>query len=127
MIADSIKHSRMSAARDRVYSAQTNLKFAQKEYPDIPEMRGGHIEEISFFWDGFMDNIFSDLSARDKIFRSRQSVQDALNHTQTSLNFLKNEISMKNREFEVKKKRIIETEDQLHQERIRMIQVAIEK
>ncbi|MHA2094446.1 MAG: hypothetical protein ACW98F_07455 [Candidatus Hodarchaeales archaeon] len=127
MIADSIKHSRMSTARDLVYSAQTSLKSAQREYPEIPEMRGAHIEEISFFWDGFMDNIFSDLSAREKIIRSRQSVQDALNHTQTSLNYLNNEISLINREFVGKKEQITETENQLYQERIRMIQTAIEK
>ncbi|MHA2096980.1 MAG: hypothetical protein ACW98F_20410 [Candidatus Hodarchaeales archaeon] len=127
MIADSIKHSRMSSARDRVYSAQTSLKQAQREYPDIPEMRGAHIEEISFFWDGFMDNIFSDLSAREKIIRSRQSVHEALNHTQTSLHYLNTEISMINREYEEKKKQITDIEDRLYQERMRMIQEAIKK
>ncbi len=125
MIADSIKHSKMSAARDRVYNAQINLKNAQREYPDIPEMRGGHIEEISFFWDGFMDNIFSDLSARDKIYRSRNSVQEALDHTQSSLKFLNDEISMISREFVSKTQQIKETEDQLYKERIRMIQATI--
>ncbi|MHA2052930.1 MAG: hypothetical protein ACW99F_04945 [Candidatus Hodarchaeales archaeon] len=127
LIADSIKHSKMSSARDRVFSAQNNLKNAQREYPDIPEMRGGHIEEISFFWDGFMDNIFSDLSARDKIYRSRRSVQEALDHTHTSMKFLNDEISMINREVEGKTQQIKEADDQLYKERIRMIQEAIEK
>ncbi len=125
MIADSIKHSRMSTARDRVYSAQTSLKHAQREYPDIPDMKGGYIEDISFFWDGFMDNIFSDLSARDKIMRSRQSVQEALDHTQSSLNYLNKEIDMLKINFDKKNKQITELEDQLYQERIRMIQKAI--
>jgi hypothetical protein len=126
-IADSIKHSKMSAARDRVYNAQTNLKNAQREYPDLPEMRGAYIEEISFFWDGFMDNIFSDLSARDKIIRSRHSVQEALSHTQTSMKILNNEIGMLNKEYESKTRQIEETENKLYEERIRMIQEVIDK
>jgi hypothetical protein len=127
LIADSIKHSRMSAARDRVYSAQTNLKYAQSEYPNIPDLRGVHIEEISFFWDGFMDNIFSDLSARDKINRSRHSVQEALNHAQMSINYLNEEISKINKDFSMKTQEIREIEDQLYRERVRMIEETINK
>ena len=74
-----------------------------------------------------MDNIFSDLSARDKIMRSRQSVQEALNHTQSSLNYLNKEIDMLKRDFEDKNKQITEIVNQLYQERMRMIQDAINK
>jgi hypothetical protein len=127
MIADSIKHSRMSTARDRVHNAYNSIEWARKEYPQIPSMRGGQVEEISFFWDGFMDNIFSDLSARDKIHRSRESVIYALDHTHSSINFLNSAFNTVSSEFNNLKAQIKQTKNELFKERKRMIQEAINK
>ncbi|MFX0186088.1 MAG: hypothetical protein ACFE95_23640, partial [Candidatus Hodarchaeota archaeon] len=75
LFVDSIKHSRMADARNYVHQAQNAIQLAKRELPELPFGVGGaHVEEISFFWDGFMDNIFSDFSSRGKIQRSRESV-----------------------------------------------------
>ncbi len=127
LIVDSIKHSKMSTARDRVHNAYNSIEWARKEYPQIPTMRGGQVEELSFFWDGFMDNIFSDLSARDKIHRSRESVIYALDHTHSSINFLNSELNKLNSEYNNINAQIEETKTELFKERKRMIQEAIKK
>ncbi|MFX0087056.1 MAG: zinc ribbon domain-containing protein [Candidatus Hodarchaeota archaeon] len=127
LIVDSIKHSKMSTARDSVHNAYNSIEWARKEYPQIPTMRGGQVEELSFFWDGFMDNIFSDLSARDKIHRSRESVIYALDHTHSSINFLNSELNKLNSEYNNLNAQIEETKTELFKERKRMIQEAIKK
>ena len=74
MFVDSVKHSKMATARNAVQRAQFSIRNARNELPEIPYIGSAHVEELNFFWDGFMDNIFSDFSARDKIHRSRESV-----------------------------------------------------
>ncbi|MFX0211939.1 MAG: zinc ribbon domain-containing protein [Candidatus Hodarchaeota archaeon] len=127
LLVDSIKHSKMSDARNRVHSAHRAIDNALHEYPDIPTLRAGHVEELSFFWDGFMDNIFSDLSARGKIHRSRDSVRQALHDASNALNWLHHQLTQINQQFENLNQQIEETRKKLLKERKRMISEAIQK
>jgi hypothetical protein len=100
LIADSIKHSRMSEARNSVHSAHNNIQRAIQEYPEIKgSLSSAYVEDISFFWDGFMDNIFSDIAARDKIHRSMESVRQALNDASNANIWLENKLRTLNQEF----------------------------
>ncbi len=128
MFVDSIKHSRMSEARNRVHNAQYSLQQARHEYPDMPYLGGGaHVEELSFFWDGFMDNIFSDFSSRGKIHRSRESVRQALHDASNALNWLGTKLNNVNQQFTDLNQKIDETKKNLFEERKRMILDAIGK
>lgn len=127
LLADSIKHSRMSDARNRVHNAHNNIQQAKYEYPDIPALRGAYVEEMSFFWDGFMDNIFSDIAAREKIHRSRESVRQALIDASDAEQWLGNKIKDVNNQFTNLNQQIEETKKELIKERKRMISEAIKK
>ncbi|MFX1511700.1 MAG: zinc ribbon domain-containing protein [Promethearchaeota archaeon] len=127
LLVDSIKHSKMSDARNRVHNAHRAIDNAIHEYPDIPALVGAHVEEISFFWDGFMDNIFSDLSARGKIHRSRDSVRQALHNVSNALNWLKTQLTQVDQRFFNLNQQIDETKIKLLEERKRMISETIQK
>ncbi|MFW9903297.1 MAG: hypothetical protein ACFFFH_03115 [Candidatus Thorarchaeota archaeon] len=128
LIADSIKHSRMSEARNSVHSAHNNIQRAIQEYPEIKgSLSSAYVEDISFFWDGFMDNIFSDIAARDKIHRSMESVQQALNDASNTNIWLENKLRTINQEFTELNRKLEGTRKELLQERKRMINEAIKK
>lgn len=128
LIADSIKHSRMSDARNRVHNAHNNIQRAIHEYPDIrSSLSKAYVEEMSFFWDGFMDNIFSDLAARDKIHRSRESVRQALQDASRANQWLENKLSDVNHQFNALNQQVEETKKELLNERKRLITEAIKK
>ncbi len=128
LIADSIKHSKMSDARNRVHNAHNNIQRAIQEYPEIgSSLRSAYVEEMSFFWDGFMDNIFSDLAARDKIHRSRESVRQALKDASTANQWLDNKLSNVNQQFNTLNRQVEEIKKELLEERKRMINEAIKK
>ncbi len=127
MFVDSIKHSKMSEARNRVHNAQYSLQQARHEYPDMPYLGGAHVEELSFFWDGFMDNIFSDFSSRGKIHKSRDSVRQALHDASNALNWLETKLNNVNQQFTNLNQQIEERRKDLFVERKRMISDAITK
>ncbi|MFX0211955.1 MAG: hypothetical protein ACFFDT_38625, partial [Candidatus Hodarchaeota archaeon] len=128
LITDSIKHSKMSDARNRVHNAHNNIQRAIQECPDIrSSLSRAYVEEMSFFWDGFMDNIFSDLAARDKIHRSRESVRQALQDASTAKQQLDNKLSNVNQHFNTLNKQVEEAKKKLLEERRRMINEAIKK
>ena len=127
LIVDSIKHSKMSEARDYVQNAHSNIQRAINEWPDIPTLKGAQVEELSFFWDGFMDNIFSDLSSRGKINRSKDSVREALHDSSSALNWLDNQIIDVKNQFSALNQQITIKRKELLKERRRMVSEAIEK
>ena len=128
LIADSIKHSRMSDARNYVHTAHSNFQRAIQEYPEIRHsLSSAYVEEISFFWDGFMDNIFSDIAARDKIHRSRDSVNQALNDASNANRWLDDKMQNINQQFNNINRKIETTRKELLEERKRMISEAIGK
>ena len=124
LIADSMKHSRMSDARNRVHHAHMHLQKAIAEVPELPAM-GAHVEEISFFWDGFMDNIFSDMAARGKINRSRDSVANALSSATNAVQWVRKEINAIKEDWDTINIQIAETKKELLEERKRMISEAL--
>jgi hypothetical protein len=126
LFVDSIKHSRMADARNYVHQAHNAIQLAKRELPDLPFRVGGaHVEEISFFWDGFMDNIFSDFSSRGKIQRSRESVRQALHETKEALNWTNQHLNRINSQYQALEKKVEETRQKLFIERKRMIEEAI--
>ncbi|MFX0212395.1 MAG: hypothetical protein ACFFDT_40855 [Candidatus Hodarchaeota archaeon] len=126
LFVDSIKHSRMADARNYVHQAQNAIQLAKRELPDLPFGVGGaHVEEISFFWDGFMDNIFSDFSSRGKIQRSRESVRQALHETREALNWINQQLYRISSQYQVLEKEVEATRQKLFIERKRMIEEAI--
>ncbi|MFX0052621.1 MAG: hypothetical protein ACFE8U_15190, partial [Candidatus Hermodarchaeota archaeon] len=126
LFVDSIKHSRMADARNYVHQAQNAIQMAKRELPDLPFRVGGaYVEEISFFWDGFMDNIFSDFSSRGKIQRSRESVRQALHETREALNWTKQHLNRINSQYQALEKEVEETRQKLFIERKRMIEEAL--
>ena len=126
LIADSIKHSRMSDARNHVHNAHNNIQRAIQEYPEIrSSLSSAYVEDISFFWDGFMDNIFSDIAARDKIHRSRESVRQALNDATSAKHWLDDKIGSVNQQFNDLNRKIEDMRKELLEERKRMISEAI--
>ena len=128
LIADSIKHSRMSEARNSVHNAHSNIQRAIQEYPEIRgSLSGAYVEDISFFWDGFMDNIFSDIAARDKIHRSMESVRQALYDASNANRWLDDKLRNINQQFTDLNSKIEETRKELLEERKRMINEAIKK
>ena len=128
LIADSIKHSRMSEARNSVQNAHNNIQRAIQEYPEIRgSLSSAYVEDISFFWDGFMDNIFSDIAARDKIHRSMESVQQALHDASNANRWLDDKMRNINQQFSGLNRKIEETRKELLKERRRMINEAIPK
>ncbi|MHA2245311.1 MAG: hypothetical protein ACXADY_10130 [Candidatus Hodarchaeales archaeon] len=128
LIADSIKHSRMSDARNHVHNAHNNFQRAIQEYPEIRRsLSSASVEEISFFWDGFMDNIFSDITARNKIHRSRDSVHQALNDALSANGWLDDEMRTINQQFNDLNGKIEKVNKELLEERKRMISEAIGK
>lgn len=128
LIADSIKHSRMSDARNHVHNAHSNIQRAIQEYPEIKSsLSSAYVEDISFFWDGFMDNIFSDIAARDKIHRSRESVRQALHDASNANRWLDDKMRYINQQFSDLNKKLEATRKELLEERKRMINEAIKK
>ncbi|MFX0014044.1 MAG: hypothetical protein ACFFB2_13925 [Promethearchaeota archaeon] len=127
LIADSLKHSRMSDARNRVHNAHSSIQQATQIFPEIPSLRAAYIEEISFFWDGFMDNIFSDITARDKIHRSQESVNQALNDVSAAIHWLNDKLTDISHQFNSLNQQIEKTKKELLEERKRMISEAIKK
>jgi hypothetical protein len=125
MFVDSIKHSRMAEARDFVHKALNNIQLASKELPGMPWVDQAHVEEISYFWDGFMDNIFSDFSSRGKIQRSRNSVIQSLDETNNALNWVNNRLVQINQQYSGLEREIGVTRQNLLDERKRMIKDAI--
>jgi hypothetical protein len=123
-IADSMKHSRMADARNHVHHAHMNIQRAKAEIPEIPGI-GAHVEEISFFWDGFMDNIFSDLAARGKIHRSRDSVRYALTSTTKALEWIRQQLDHVVHDFDSLNGEIRETRNALLEARRKMIADAL--
>ncbi|MFX1507909.1 MAG: hypothetical protein ACFFDC_17620 [Promethearchaeota archaeon] len=128
LIVDSMKHSRMSEARNSVHSAHNNIQRAIQEYPEIRgSLSSAYVEEMSFFWDGFMDNIFSDIAARDKIHRSMESVRQALHDASNANHWLENNLRAINNQFTDLNKNVEVTRKELLEERKRMINEAIKK
>lgn len=126
-LADSMKHSRMSEARNGVQLAQRSLNRAYQLVPSLPRIHGAHVEEMNMFWDTFFDNIFSDLNARDKINRSRNSVEQAFNETQQTSQWLNNQIIEKEKIFKILNAKIQVKRQELIKERKRMIENALRK
>jgi len=126
LIADSIKHSRMSEARNSVHNAHSNIQRAIQEYPEIRgSLSSAYVEDISFFWDGFMDNIFSDIAARDKIHRSMESVRQALYDASNANRWLDDKMRNLNQQYGDLNKKIENARKELLEERRRMINEAI--
>ncbi|UCG01889.1 MAG: hypothetical protein JSW11_20075 [Candidatus Heimdallarchaeota archaeon] len=127
LIADSMKHSRMSDARNNVHNAHNNIQRAIQEYPEIRNsLSSASVEEVSFFWDGFMDNIFSDIAARDKIHRSRESVRQALHDASNANRWLDDKMRTINQQFNDLNRKIEELRKDLLKERKRMIKETLE-
>ena len=126
MVVDSIKNSKMSHARDLVFSARRNLELARNIDPTIDQI-DAYIEDISFFWDGFMDNIFSDWSDRNKIQKSMESVQEALYLLNKTINNTHFELDSLNNKIAELRKKINENHSRLIVERKRIIEDAIKR
>ncbi len=115
----------MSEARNGVQQAQRSLERAYQVVPSMPRIRGAHVEEMNLFWDSFFDSIFSDLKAREKINRSRHSVEEAFYHTENASHWLNSQIVALNRDYSSLESKIrIKLED-LMKERKRMIKNAL--
>ncbi|MFX0124134.1 MAG: hypothetical protein ACFFAE_10900, partial [Candidatus Hodarchaeota archaeon] len=105
-----------------------NIQRAIQEYPEIRRsLSSAYVEDISFFWDGFMDNIFSDIAARDKIHRSRESVRKALHDASNANRWLDEKMGHINQQFDDLNRKIEAKRKELLEERKRMISEAIEK
>ena len=102
----------------------TLVEDDRTEVPELPAM-GAHVEEISFFWDGFMDNIFSDMAARGKINRSRDSVANALSSATNAVQWVRKEINAIKEDWDTINIQIAETKKELLEERKRMISEAL--
>ena len=76
---------------------------------------------------GFMDNFFSDLQARGKINKSRDSVRDALYQTDQALNWLNSNLRPVEADFQQKEREINSVKEELFKERKRMIQDAVKR
>jgi hypothetical protein len=124
MFVDSMKHSRMSEARDAVARARHFIELARHVEPNVGNI-SVFVEDLNFFWDSFMDNIFSDLSARGKINRSRDSVQNALFQLNDIKNRLEFNFTSKNNELRELDQKMNFTRQKLLIERKRMIEEAI--
>ncbi len=125
LFVDSMKHSKMADARNFVHRAQNEIQLANRELPELSVEGNATIEEISFFWDGFMDNIFSDFSARGKIQRSTESVNEALVESRNALTWVEKQLKNKDYEIEKLEDEIKETRKELITERKRMIEESI--
>ncbi len=126
MFVDSIKHSKMSDARDAVNRGRNNINLARNLDSNIPGVNA-FVEDISFFWDGFFDNIFSDWSSRNKIHNSLSSVQSALNQLANVRTRIHYEISGLQAEINSLNNQVESTKAQLLNERTRMIEDAIKR
>ncbi|WP_371805784.1 hypothetical protein [Candidatus Lokiarchaeum ossiferum] len=126
-LADSMKHSRMSEARNGVQQAQRSLNRAYQLVPSLPKIRGAQVEEMNMFWDTFFDNIFSDLNAREKIIRSRHSVEQAFYETQQASQWLNSRIVEKQQIFQGINSKIQSKRQDLIRERKRMIENALKQ
>ncbi|MFW9854758.1 MAG: hypothetical protein ACFFFG_06840 [Candidatus Thorarchaeota archaeon] len=125
IFVDSMKHSRMATARNLVHSAHNDIQLANKEAPEIRASSQAFVEDISFFWDGFMDNIFSDLSSRGKIHRSISSVRDALEDSHNVIQWIDRQLNQLDNEYKALEEQIKDTRSRLLRERKRMIEDAI--
>ena len=122
LFVDSIKHSRVSEATQHAYQARRSLELANQVLKgEVGRIYVAEVEQSSFLWDGFFDNIFSDLNARDRIIRSRDALGDSLNQTGISIEWIRSRIAETDeslRKLEVKYEGVRE---KLTNERIRMI------
>ncbi|MCF2139922.1 MAG: hypothetical protein K9W44_07700 [Candidatus Lokiarchaeota archaeon] len=124
--ADSIKHSNIADARDADIRARRSIQLAYKIIPNMPPIPSAKIEDISIFWDVFFDNIFSDLNAREKIVRSRESLMDAYHGVKSAKNWVNNELQKINSQFKELHEKIKHTRDELTKRRRVLIEQAIQ-
>lgn len=124
MFVDSIKHSKMSNARDIVNRAHRSIDLARNLDPNIPGI-DAFVDDISWFWDGFFDNIFTDWASMNKINQSMTSVQGALNQLGNVRTRVQNDISHAQGELQTLNSRVATTRENLLRERTRMIEDAI--
>lgn len=125
--ADSIKHSRVAEARDAAIQAQRSLQRTYEVLPSLPRIRAAQVEDMNFFWDTFMDNIFSDLNARDKIMRSRNSVEQSLYGVNNAIQTVKTRMGNLENNYHALDAQIKRKRQELTQERKRMIEEAIRR
>lgn len=124
MFVDAIKHSKMSNARDIVNRAHRSIDLARNLDPNIPGI-GAFVDDISWFWDGFFDNIFTDWASMNKINQSMTSVASALNQLDTVRTRVHNDINRGQGELQTLNSRVVTTREKLLHERTRMIEDAI--
>ena len=81
MISSAVKHSRLDEAASLAAYADECLAALRTELADVPG--GGRVPDLAVssgtrFVDVWFDNIFTDLSVRDHILRSLDSVEHSI-------------------------------------------------
>ena len=85
------------------------------------------MEDISFFWDGFFDNIFTDWQSRNKIKNSLASVQGALYQLRNTITKVEYDIDNAKKNISSLNSRMATVQANLLRERTRMIEDAIKR
>ncbi|MHA1991423.1 MAG: hypothetical protein ACW981_06370 [Candidatus Hodarchaeales archaeon] len=123
---DSMKHGRVSDARNAVMQGHYSLERAYTSYPQLPPIHRAQVQEGSYFWDTFFDNIFSDMQARQRIQDSKYSVQTTLNgvnsaidHVGRKMTDLNNNLNLLERNVIIKRKELTDRRRILIEEQIR--------
>lgn len=120
LIVDSIKHSRMADARDYVQRANYSLDQVQRVLGTSSQLV--HVERLSFFWDGFMDGLFTDMLARGKINRSLDNVERARQQTWDLRDWVGQQLREIDARYEALEQRARAKREELTRERRRMIE-----
>jgi hypothetical protein len=122
-----MKHGRVSDARNAVQQGHFSLERAFSSYPKLPQIKRAHVQEGSYFWDTFFDNIFSDMQARQRIEESQYSVQTTLNDINSVINWTKREIGKFVTELDKLEGRIVSKRRELTNRRRKLIEDQIRK
>ena len=126
MITDSIKHSRMSNARDAVGRANNSIDIARNLDPNLPGINA-FVQDFSLFFNIMFDNIFEDWNIQNKISNSLDSVQQSLYELQNTISKVQTDINTITNRLASLESKIGEVRDHLLLERTRMIEEAIKK
>lgn len=126
MITDSIKHSRMSNARDAVGRANNSIDLARNLDPNLPGINA-FVQDFSLFFNIMFDNIFEDWNIQNKISNSLDSVQQSLYELQNTISKVQTDINTITNRLASLESKIGEVRDHLLLERTRMIEEAIKK
>ncbi|OLS23996.1 MAG: hypothetical protein HeimC3_22210 [Candidatus Heimdallarchaeota archaeon LC_3] len=123
---DSMKHSRVRDARNAVQQGHYSVERAYKIVTNLPTIRKPHIEEGNYLWDTWFDNIWSDMQARERINRSRESVRytvsevhSVINWAQTKINSLNNQLNNLDRNIVLKRNELINRRRELIEQELK--------